>query len=274
MSLASSRPGAGSLGTTPRRRIAGRQASPPISQRVRIGIRHFPPRGWQYVVIPFVIGVLVVVLIALYNMPMFRVSGVQVRGTSAVPAAQVLKAANLEGRHIFEVSDRMVADSLVSIPRIKRVAVDREPPNTIVLTIEERKPWAIWQAGTSKYIIDDEGVVLDVSTAVSTTLPVLVYGGGGAIKPGARVQPEPVRLALQLDKALPERLKVRAKRFEYSENGGLLVITDAGWQARFGTADDLEYKLAALQAIVEDARARKQTFSAVDLRFGPRPFIR
>jgi cell division septal protein FtsQ len=205
---------------------------------------------------------------------MFRVAQVHVRGVQAVNVTTILEAARLDGRHLLEVSDRAVAESLAAIPRVKSVTVNRLFPSEVELLVEERKPWAVWQAGSRNYVIDEDGVVLEVVTQSAPALPVVVSGGNANLKPGARVPPEPVKLALTLDRALPELLKVKAKRFEYSENGGLLVITDGGWQARFGDGEDLEYKLATLRSIVETARARKIPFTAVDVRFGARPFIR
>jgi cell division protein FtsQ len=205
---------------------------------------------------------------------MFRVAEVEVRGVETVSAQAVRDAARLEDRHILEVSDRAVANSLAAIPRIKSVTVNRRLPNGVELVLEERKPWAVWQAGNRNYLIDDEGVVLEASSQAAPALPVVIYGGTAQLQPGARVPPEPVKLAVALDRALPELVKVKAKRFEYSETGGLLVLTDGGWQARFGDGEDLDYKLATLKAIVETARARKIPFTAVDVRFGARPFIR
>ncbi|MCS6801108.1 MAG: FtsQ-type POTRA domain-containing protein [Dehalococcoidia bacterium] len=205
---------------------------------------------------------------------MFRVSQVHVRGLQTISPGDVIAAARLEGRHVLEVSDRAIAESLTALPRIKSVTVTRRLPGEIELTLEERTPWAIWQAGSTRYLIDEEGVVLEVIPQAAPTLPVVISGSSAPLKPGARVPPEPVKLAVALDRALPPLVGVKAKRFEYSERGGLLVITDGGWQARFGDGEDLEYKLATLKAIVETARARKISFTAVDLRFGARPFIR
>ena len=90
-------------------------------------------------------------------------------------------------------------------------------------------------------------------------------GIGGPLRPAGRAG---------IDRILPGEVKAKAKRFEYSENGGLLVITDQGWQARFGSPDDFEYKIAVLKAIIQNAKTRNAKFTAVDLRFGHRPFIR
>ncbi|GIW08245.1 MAG: hypothetical protein KatS3mg060_3050 [Dehalococcoidia bacterium] len=265
---------AGVIWAPGRRRVAGTAPRTPLVARLR-GAAAVIPRPQRRVVIPAIaLPFMAAAVITLYNQPMFRVAHVHVRGVQTVSTPQVLAAAQLDGRHILEVSDRAVADSLASIPRIKGVAVNRLFPNEVELIVEERRPWAVWQAGRNNYVIDDEGVVLDVAAQATASLPVVVYGGNAQLKPGARVQPEPVKLALTLDRALPGLLNVKAKRFEYSENGGLLVITDGGWQARFGDGEDLDYKLATLKSIVETARARKIPFTAVDVRFGARPFIR
>lgn len=257
-----------------RRRVAGHAPRFALWRwaRARVTLLRLP--WWRFLVPAITLPVMAAGLVTLYNQPMFRIAEVQVRGIESVSAQAVLDAARLEGRHILDVSDRAIATSLAAIPQIKSVTVNRWLPNGVELVLEERKPWAVWQTGNRNYLIDNEGVVLEASAQARPALPVVVYGGAAQLKPGARVPPEPVKLAVALDRALPELVKVKAKRFEYSENGGLLVITDGGWQARFGDGEDLEYKLATLKAIVETARARKIPFTAVDLRFGARPFIR
>ncbi|MFN8535118.1 MAG: FtsQ-type POTRA domain-containing protein [Dehalococcoidia bacterium] len=242
--------------------------------RIRGRFASLPRPRLLAVLPPVVLSLVAAGAITLYNQPVFKVAQVHVRGVQAVSTSQVLDAARLDGRHVLDISDRTIAESLASLPRVKGVTVNRLFPNEVELIVEERKPWAVWHVGSSNYVIDDEGVVLEAVAQPSASLPVLVYGGNAQLKPGTRVPLEPVRLALKLDRALPEMLKVKVKRFEYSENGGLLVITDGGWQARFGTGDDLDYKLATLKSIVETARARKIPFTAVDIRFGARPFIR
>jgi cell division protein FtsQ len=220
------------------------------------------------------IPLVILATVITFSLPMLRISQVEVVGAKTLKAQQVADAAGLYGRSLFEVSDQLVADSLSKMPRVRSVSVVRHFPNWIELFIEERTPWAVWQAGNASYLIDDEGVVLETTTNAASSLPVLQYTGTGPVKLGTRVELEPVKLALQLNRLLPETVHARAKRFEVSDAGGLLVITDQGWQARFGDSQDLEFKLATLQSVVETTKAQKIKFTAVDLRFGPRPFIR
>ncbi|MCS7003228.1 MAG: FtsQ-type POTRA domain-containing protein [Dehalococcoidia bacterium] len=211
--------------------------------------------------------------IGLYNHPMFRVTTVRVSGAQAVSPTAIVEATGLVGRHILGVSDQAVASALSQYPRIKHVTVTRHLPNEVELVVHERAPWAVWQTTNGSFLVDSDGVVLE---AVKTPppLPVIAYNGPSPTRPGAQTPVEPVRLAAELTRRWPDSVKAKPKRFEYSDAGGLLVVTDQGWQARFGDAEDLDYKLATLSAIVDTARARKQAFVAIDLRFGYRPFIR
>ena len=254
------------------RRVAGRTARSPFWRGL---LQRLIPRGRLRGGLLLLAGMLVLAgLFTLYNQPMFKVAQVRVRGVQALAADQVMAAARLEGQHILELSDQRVMSTLATLPRVKRVRVERIFPNAVELVVEERQPWALWQLGGTFYVLDGEGVVLEARAQPLPGLPVVVASGSGTLKPGSRVSPEPVKLALALTTALPAQLRVNVRRFEYSEQGGLLAVTDGGWQARFGSSEDLEYKLATLKAIVETARARGVSFSAVDLRFGARPFIR
>lgn len=251
------------------KRVAGREVERPMRERVP----KVPAPPWKSLAAIAAIAATVVGIGLGYQQPWFRVANVAVDGNTAVSSDAVLQATGLLGKHILEINDVAVGDALVGLTRVKRVAVERQFPNSIVLHVEERAPWAIWQADQQRFLIDSDGIVLDNAPA-KITLPVLIYRGTTTVKPGGRVDPDLVRQALAVDRRLPEAGKAKATRYEYTEPGGLLMISDQGWQARFGNADDLDYKIATLKAIVDKANADRTQFTAVDLRFGERPFIR
>ena len=50
--------------------------------------------------------------------------------------------------------------------------------------------------------------------------------------------------------------------------------TDQGKRARFGDAQDFQWKLAVWKAVLKEAEIQNLNAGHVDLRFGDRPFFR
>ncbi|MDO8674057.1 MAG: FtsQ-type POTRA domain-containing protein [Dehalococcoidia bacterium] len=207
-----------------------------------------------------------------YISPVFRISQVTVVGAVGLTAERVAQSADVDGQNILAVDRDEVARVVGQIPVVRSARVTRNLPNEVVITIEERQPWAVWQVKEAKYVIDDEGVV--IGTAAPQGLVTIVDTGGQSIKLGSRVEPNTVELARRLTDLLPKQVGVLPKRFEYTADAGLVVVTDKAWQARFGDLSNLDYKVATLKAIVSSAAERKSKLEMIDLRYSGRPYYR
>lgn len=222
-----------------------------------------------------IISAIVVLGRMAYNSSFFKVSQVTVSGNQQLEAAQLIEATDLIGSHVWDLDRNQVTNSLGKWPLVKSVTVKWNPPNTVVIVIQERQPAAIWQVGDAKYIVDDEGFVLS-EAPLSGTLPgiCIVHLDGQPLEPGSQVDSEAISLAYKLTEVLSQAIGAKAQRFEYLTHGGLVVVTDKGWRARFGDMDDFDFKLAVWKELLAKANQLKMKPQHVDLRFGTRPFYR
>ncbi|MBI2865048.1 MAG: FtsQ-type POTRA domain-containing protein [Chloroflexi bacterium] len=234
-------------------------------QAVRVGHSRLPKAIALFVA-------LILAFALFYISPIFRVSQITVVGAVGLPADKVAQAADVEGQNILAVDRDEVAKAVGQMPLVKSARVARKLPNELVITIEERQPWAVWQVSDAKYTIDDEGLV--IGTAPVPGLITIVDTVGNSIKLGSRVEPKAVELARSLTQILPREMGALPKRFEFAPDTGLAVATDKGWQARFGDLEDLGYEVATLKAIAAAAVERKARLEFVDLRFSGRPYYR
>jgi cell division protein FtsQ len=210
-----------------------------------------------------------------YNSSFFKVSQVTVLGVQQLEAAQVIEATDLLGSHILDLDRDQLVQSLEEWPLVKSATVKWKPPNEVVITIEERQPAALWQVRDSKYLVDDEGFVLN-EAPLSGPLPeiCIIHLDGQPLEPGNQVDSEAIHLAYKLTETLPPTLGAKAQRFEYLSHGGLVVVTDKGWRARFGDMDDFDFKLAVWKELLAKAPQLSMKPQHVDLRFATRPFYR
>lgn len=211
------------------------------------------------------------VMTALYLSPVARVDNVEVVGASQLDPAEVEALASLEGDSMLRVDLAGAEERIRYLPALKSVRIEREWPRTVRIVLEERQPWAFWEVGDKRYVIDAEGIVLgDISPAEGApsvkdlTNPVRLV-------PGDRVDTDAVNLTRLLTQRVPEVLALNPAGFEYSNDKGLSLTADDGYRVVIGDSQNIEYKLAVWKTIEEKLGRGGMSGHVLDLRFEDRP---
>jgi cell division protein FtsQ len=217
------------------------------------------------------VAAIVPVLLGLYMSPAVRVNNVEVVGASRIDPSEIESLASLNGDSMLRLDQQGAEERVRYLPGLKSVQVSREWPDSVRIVVEERVPWAYWQVGETRYVIDAEGVVLaDVPpaegapTVTDLTNPVRLV-------PGDRVDSDAVALTRQLTQRVPELLAVNPAGFEYSTEKGLALVADTGYRVVIGDSQNIEYKLAVWQKIEETLGRGSMSGHVLDLRFEDRP---
>lgn len=207
--------------------------------------------------------------IQVYHSPIITVSNVEVSGTRLIEPAIIAAASAVEGENILTLDSGGVRQRLLGVPLVKSVEVSRRFPNTVLISVEEREPWGYWESGGGRYVIDQEGIVLNRGLPAEGAPLVMQLEGGRLLHAGDSVDPDALYLTKTLRMRLSEAVsanRLPAVAFEFRDKDGLTVTLRSGLRVTFGDSQDLDFKLAALKAVL--ARAPDATF--VDLRFGDR----
>jgi len=108
----------------------------------------------------------------------FRIENVEVVGREQTDPKALLAAAGLRrGDPILAVSPDVVRRRIEAMSWVASAAVERRLPDTIAITIVERKPIALWQHNDKFALIDAKGDNLGpVPDASASTLPLIVGG--------------------------------------------------------------------------------------------------
>lgn len=94
--------------------------------------------------------------------PNYKVGHIVVDGTSAVTPAEVRRAAGVTTSDSLLFLDReAVAARVAALPYVASAEIQRELPNTLTITLVERKPVATLVAGRRCFLVDREGYVLE-----------------------------------------------------------------------------------------------------------------
>lgn len=236
--------------------------------------RRFPRHGLLSLALKLAAVLVGAVLgVTIFQLPAFAVTQVQVQGLRQLPEQRVLQPLDLYGQNILVLPIEAVQATLTIDPWIRRVDIQRSLPGRITIYVEEREPAALWQANGTTYLVDIDGTILDPA-GDQTHLPFIRDLDGATPTPGEKKDGSIIALAIALTNVLPQEIGQGAKYFEYLSYGGLVVETHQGKRARFGDAQDFQWKLAVWKAVLKEAEAQKLDAGHVDLRFGDRPFFR
>jgi len=105
-----------------------------------------------------------------------RVDEIFVTGRSQTPRDDLLAALRLDrGTPIFAFDPEAARERVEKLPWVRRAAVERMLPDTVLLHIEERKPLALWQNKGEFHLIDEDGsVILRTGLERFSDLPIVV----------------------------------------------------------------------------------------------------
>lgn len=148
------------------------------------------------------------------------VDDVLVSGRTETDPAALLAVVDVErGTSILSLDLDAIRERVTGLPWVKSARVERQLPDTLFITLTERRPMALWQRHGALTLVDEDGVVIpDRKLGRFNQLPIVI--GDGA--------PERARDALAMLSSEPDLLaRVRA----------LTWIGDRRWTVRL---DDLQ----------------------------------
>jgi cell division septal protein FtsQ len=209
----------------------------------------------------------------------FRVRNVVVEGNDLVPAADLLRRADIrKGRTIWAV-DRAAAEKRVrGNPFVERVAVYRGFPDVVRVRVIERKPVVLLRTGGRFYTLDRNRTLMPAPPGRCYTLPILSVEEIPETAVGGTVEDPRVSEGLAfLDRMLHDRPSLYGRISEIqpdSRDGIVLTTSNGGVPVRIGRKG-YEWKVRYLEAILDEMETHPALTHAsyIDLRFEGQVFV-
>ncbi|WP_336991754.1 FtsQ-type POTRA domain-containing protein [Leucobacter sp. VD1] len=195
-------------------------------------------RNWQIALAA--VGALALFVVAGAFTPIMAVREVQVVGTVNVNPADVQQAlARFDGRPLALVDDAEVHRALEPFPMIQHYAVERVPPHTLLVRIEERVPVISVQGDAGFSVFDSAGVLL----ASAETPPAGAPVGVGAV---TDFSSEAFRSAGRALRDMPDELRAQVVSVTASSGQDVTFTLSNGIEVLWGDADRTRYKAEVL----------------------------
>jgi cell division septal protein FtsQ len=208
-----------------------------------------------------------------------QISHMVVRGHERLSAGEVLALVEgLRGQNILAVKLDEWQQKLLSSQWVESATIRRVLPSTLEITVHERRPMGLGRLGTSIYLIDGSGVIVDEYGPAYADIDLPIIDGlaappqdGGPIIDAARAE-----FAGRVIAALSIRPEIAKKvsQIDVSDLHDAVVILDG--DAALLRLGDGEF-LARLQQYIDLGPALRERLPAidyVDLRFDERLYVR
>jgi len=118
---------------------------------------------------------------AIMHADMFEISGVDVKGVNHLDEADLNKIVGaFTKENIFRADLDAAVKRAHANPWVKAVSINRRLPNRISMVITERVPYAQLETGSGRFLMDNEGVLIDRLTKEKINvwqLPLIVIRG-------------------------------------------------------------------------------------------------
>ena len=186
----------------------------------------------------------------------FEVTAVRVEGRRNIREAEIAEAlGSYDGLSVFAFDTIAARERLRANGWIEEARVTRLLPSTLVVELEERKPFALWREGGKTAVIDAEGRALALaSTAEFPELPVV--SGPGAASPAKEI--------IDALAVLPD-LRTRIQGIERIAGRRWDIVLDTGLRAKL-PRDGFAEALADLTLIAQKNPAAFYEIAEMDFR--------
>jgi len=211
----------------------------------------------------FMLALLGALLWASFNLDAFFVSQPAVIGAKIVPRQEIAQVAGVDGWNIFFVDPRAVERAVRALPEFKDVQVYVTLPNTVEIYTVERAPRFVWEVAGKNFWVDQEGIAMRPRGMVPNGWHVR-DSEGKAVQYGERINPDAFNAAVSLINAW----KAAPKYFEWTKAHGLTLRDEHGWLIYFGSANQMQDKLTALNIVTTQLLRDKRSVLFIDLGSG------
>jgi cell division protein FtsQ len=216
-----------------------------------------------------VLGVVVAALLAIaYGVsrsPLLAVDTLAVKGTTHLTAEQVLDAAGVqEGDAMVWIDTGAALTGIEALPYVRDASLQREWPDTVRISVDERVPAAWVDGPAGKALVDRSGRVLEVVDAAPPALPQLL---------GTKVVPPPGGTvgavgAARVAGALTGLTAAVTTSVEVTDQGIVLRLA-TGPEIRMGDSTQAGVKIRAALAVLDALQDAPPTYVDVSVPTNP-----
>jgi len=200
----------------------------------------------------------------------FDMRTLMVIGNRHLSDAQVARLAGLSRTtNVMWLRTGALANRIERDPWVLRARVSRTLPGTVSVSIQERRPVAVVEAGRALVLVSGDGVILGEARG-KVRLPMIALAGV-RVTMGGRVSGSPALLVVA--RSLPTGVRSKVARITRTGPGGLTLILRNGAHVLYGDASEPEAKAQALSSLLSWTSERGIEADYIDVRTPAAPAV-
>ena len=219
-----------------------------------------------------VISVGIVLVLSVF----FKISTVTIKGDKVYSNKEVILKSGIEtGDNLFRVNEEELNEKLAKeLPYIDKVTLERQLPDTVIITVTATREVAALQAGAGFVLIDHTGKVLDKDASMLRESVAVVTG----VTPKNIVEGERIALGneditndfIALLNGIKESKINLLTEINITKTGEYELRYDDRITIKLGTVDNIAVKLQrAMAAIEKENEINSYSEGVLDLRTEP-----
>lgn len=213
------------------------------------------------------------------NSAFFSVKGLEVEGNTVLTAEEIIQLSELApGTNIMKVQTADAVSRLELHPSIKRAAIKRKLPNSLIINIIERSPLALVVGQGGFIAVDEEGYYIKkINDLQDNKMPIISsVSVDDNVRPGQRLETSGLTAAINLIKLVKTEFLVHIAEVIAPSQYSLTLKTVSGVEVRFGEPVDIERKIQIMEKLLFEngASINSQTVEYIDLRYNTAPVIK
>ena len=245
-------------------------------------------RSWRAIVRPVVTGIVLAaaLLYGAYrtsafaaHMHMLEVETITVRGNERLSRGEVLAVLNgLRGESLVWTDLDAWRRRLMASPWVRDAALRRSLPSTVEVVVAERQPIGIGRIKSDMYLVDEQGVIIDLygPQYADLDLPIIdglsaAAGAGGSLTDEGRA--DLAARVIAAAKAKPG-IAHRLSQVDVSDLHNALVILNGDPAVIQLGEDQFPARLQSYLDLAPTLRERVAEIDYIDMRFDDRIYVR
>ncbi|MCT4621335.1 MAG: FtsQ-type POTRA domain-containing protein [Marinisporobacter sp.] len=226
----------------------------------------------------FLIMILVcaVSFIIIFKTDIFRIKEVKVYGNTTLSKEEILGDSGIIlGNHILKEKLNDLETNVYKNPYVKTVKVERKLPDQMIIQIVEREEEAAIPFMNEYLIIDEDGMVLRVSTNNGNLKVIKGLKFTNFIEGTILV----VKDKEQLGKALEivsgiNKYEMFIQELDVVNKKDIVIKFTDDLICKVGEGNNLDYRLRVLKKVLEDLKQKKITRGVIDMSYEGDPSYR
>jgi len=214
-------------------------------------------------VILIISAVIILIVFSKYKfLRNYQIEDIKIINNKYLSEDKILNKINLNNKNFFSLNLKNIGDQVLSIREIQSVRLEKRFNGDIYLFIEEKQPISFWIKEDKKYLIDNEGQILEIKTTFYNNL-LIVRGEDANVKASRIIEKINIFPRIKANLSYLEFESKYRWNLYFKEN----IVVKLPYK-------DIEKALNFLSNFLMNKDSKLNKFKVIDMRVNGRVFLR